>query len=262
MAVNYGVSPTWARTTNEGRTYIARTGLYSNNVVFNIDFGSNSCYSGTGTSVTDLTNSYTGTLTSGAVYSANDRYGSIVHDGVDDYIDFGSVGVSSNVSVTNNFTIEQVFMPTAYQPGSYFGLTNLLAFKQSGAGSTMNYCTQATSDTSVTFIKRSSAESLQYHTFTVPSMVNKPTHLAFVITNGTSGSGSVACYHNGTLIGSNTITGSAIAAGSGDTLRIGNIGISNSCFTGSYYTCRIYSESLSAASVQRNFNIIKGRFGI
>lgn len=260
MGVAYGVNPEWAMATNEGRTHIATKGVYANNLVFNLDFGSNTSYSGSGVNIYDLTGNYPGTLVNGPTVSSTDLYGGAVLDGNDDYLDFNAQGTSSNVSVVNNFTIEQVFKPIDYQPGTYFGLTNMLVHK--GSASTFNYSTQVTTDTSVSFIKRSGAEVLQYHTFTVPSMLFRPTHLTFVVTNGTSGSGTVACYHNGTFIGSTTITGAAIAAVAGDPFRMGNVGIANSAFKGTYYSCRIYNESLSAASIQKNFNAVRKRFGI
>lgn len=260
MGIAYGVNPVWAKETNAGRTHIATKGVYSNNIVFNLDFGSNSCYSGTGTSVTDLTGSYTGTLTNGPSYSSAE-YGGIVLDGVDDYIGFGNLGASSNVSVSNNFTIEQVFKPTNYQSGAYYGLTNMLLVK--GSATTYNYATQISSDTTVAFIKRTTGgEALQFNTFTVPSMLFKPTVITFVVTSGTSGSGTVACYHNGALIGSQTIAGSGIAAGTSDPFQIGTQGTANTAFIGTYYSGRIYSTSLTADNVLKNFNVIKGRFGL
>jgi hypothetical protein len=260
MGVNYGISPNWAKDTNEGRTHIATKGVYSNNLVFNLDFGTTGSYSGSGTSVADLTGSYTGTLNSGATFSATDQYGGIVLDGVDDTIRFGTIPLVSNVSVTNNFTIEQVFKPTSYQPGTYFGLTNSLMYK--GTASTFNYATQVSSDTTVSFIKRTSPEGLQYSTFTVPSMLNQPSVLTFVVSNGTSGSGTVSCYLNGEFIQTQTITGTAIAAVADDPFRIGGDITANSQFKGTYYSCRIYNTNLSATDVKRNFNVIRKRFGI
>lgn len=260
MSVAYGVDSVWAKETNQGRTHIATKGVHSNNLVFNVDFGANTCYSGSGTTVLDLTGSYTGTLVNGPTFSSSDFYGAIVSDGVDDYIDFGAQATSSNVSVSNNFTIEQVFKPTNYQSGTYFGLTNMLIYK--GTASTYNYATQVSSDTTVSFIKRTGAEGLQYHTFTVPSMLFKPTVLSFVITNGASGSGTVTCYYNGSLIGTQTITGAGIAPVASDPFRAGYIGAANTAFIGSYYSCRIYSESLNSTSIQRNYNAVRKRYGL
>lgn len=260
MSISYGVSPIWTKETNVGRTHVATKGVYSNNLVFNLDFGCTGSYSGSGTSVADLTGNYTGTLNNGTTYSSTDQYGGMVLDGVDDVIRFGTVGVSSNVSVSNNFTIEQVFKPTNYQSGTYFGLTNVLVYK--GNASTFNYATQVSSDTTVSFIKRTSREGLQYHTFTVPSMLNVPTVITFVVTNGTSGSGTVSCYRNGQFIQTQTIVGTAITPVTDDPFRIGGDISSNSQFIGTYYSCRIYNTNLSNTDVQRNFYALRGRFGL
>lgn len=260
MGINYGVSPSWAKEINDGRTHIATKGVYSNNLVFNLDFGTTGSYSGSGTSVADLTGSYTGTLNNGTTFSATDQYGGMVLDGIDDVIRFGTIPLVSNVSVTNNFTIEQVFKPTGFQPGTYFGLTNSLIHK--GTASTFNYATQVSSDTTVSFIKRTSPEGLQYSTFTVPSMRNRPNVLTFVVANGTSGSGTISCYFNGEFIQTQTIVGTAITAVADDPFRIGGDISSNSQFIGTYYSCRIYNTNLSASDVKRNFNALRGRFGL
>jgi hypothetical protein len=260
MAVAYGISPDWAKGTNDGRTHIATKGVYTSNIVFNVDFGTTGSYIGTGTSVSDLTGSYTGTLNNGTTFSAADQYGGMVLDGVDDVIRFGTIPLASNVSVTNNFTIEQVFKPTGYQPGTYFGLTNSLIYK--GTASTFNYATQVSSDTTVSFIKRTSPEGLQYSTFTVPSMLNHPNVLTFVVTNGASGSGTVSCYFNGEFIQTQSIAGAAIAAVDNDPFRLGGDLTANSQFIGTYYSCRIYNTSLSAADVKRNFNAVRKRFNL
>ena len=261
MGISYGISSEWAKATNEGRTHIATKGVYSNNLVFNLDFGSNSCYSGSGTSLVDLTGSYTGTLVNGTAYSSTSYYGGMVFDGVNDYINFGTIGTSSNVSFSNNFTIEQIFTPTGYQPGTYFGLTNMLISK--GTASTYNYATQASSDTTFSFIKRTSPEGLQYHTFTVPSMVQKVNVVTLVIQNGSNTSAdTVTCYHNGVFIATQNIVGDVITPVANDPFNISGLGAANGYFIGTYYAGRMYNEALSASDVMRNFNVLRGRFGL
>src|SRR6056300_1744909 len=65
MGVMYGVNPTWAAQTNEGRTHIATKGVVQSGLVLNLDAGVLSSYPGSGTTWTDLSgNGYNHTLIS------------------------------------------------------------------------------------------------------------------------------------------------------------------------------------------------------
>lgn len=263
MSIAYGISNDWAKETDAGRTHIATKGVYANNLVFNIDFGSNSCYSGSGTSLIDLTGSYTGTLVNGPTFSSSTTfyYGGLTFDGINDSISFGNIGTSSNVSFSNNFTIEQIFTPTGYQPGAYYGLTNMLIAK--GTASTYNYATQVSSDTTFSFVKRTSPETLFYNTFTVPSMAQKVNVVTLVVQNGSNtSSDTITCYHNGVLIGTQNIDGAAITPVTNDPFNISGLGVANGYFIGTYYACRMYNTALTSTDVAKNFNVIRRRYGL
>lgn len=264
MAVHYGIDPLWAALTNQGRTHIATTGINQTGLVFNIDLGTTSSYPGSGTTLFDLKQNQNLSLVNTPLYSASatDYYGALVFDGVNEYGQATSLPLNSPLSLTTNFTIEQVFKPTAYQASNYFGITNVLISK--GPASTYNYATQVTTDTTVSFIKRDNAESLQFHTFTVPSMLNKINVLSFVIENGNNTSiDTVKCYHNGEFISSMNIAGNLIAAYANDTLYLGGLGATQyTNFTGSYYSCRIYNRALSATEITKNFNTIRRRYNL
>lgn len=194
-------------------------------------------------------NSINGTLTNGLTYS-NDEFGKLIYTGNDDYVNFGSLSSSSPLSLTSNFTIEQVFKPTAYQPNNYFGLTNILLIK--GNLSTVNYLTQLNNSTTVNFVKISSSESLQAHTFTVPSMTNNINTLTFVIQSNTT----LLCYFNGTYIDQKSITGLAIEAQATETTSISRTNVSSDMtFIGHYYSCRVYNRVLSDVEIKRNYNM-------
>lgn len=177
-------------------------------------------------------------------------------DGVDDYFDFGYIASDSKVSLIENFSIVQVFKPTNYQPSTYFGLTNLLLYK--GNLSTVNYLTELIDDTTVSFLKRSTGESLQGHTFTVPSMLNNINVLTFVI----SGNTTVDCYMNDAYINTLTINGLAMEAQSSEVLRITNPTVDTMAFIGDYYSCKIYNKPLIETEVIQNFNAIKSRYNL
>jgi hypothetical protein len=233
--------------------------IVTNGLVLALDAADRNSYVSSSTTWRDMARSgYSGTLTNGPTFST-DGGGSIVFNG-NNYINSPTYPVTSSLSFyTGSFTLEATFKPTAYQTSSYFGLTNMVLLK--GPASTFNYVMQVTSDTSVSFIKRGSTESLQYHTFTVPSMLNKINNVIFSInTTGTT----VTCYLNSNLIGSLTITGTPIEPNTpNDFLLIGALGgTAATYFTGNVYNIRIYNIPLSAAQVAQNYNSQKSRFGL
>jgi hypothetical protein len=102
MGVYYGVDPSWAAQTNEGRTHIATKGIVQSGLVLNLDAGVSSSYPGTGTTWTDLSgNGNNGTLEGGPIYSSANG-GSITFDGTDDYVNLGN---PSSLSFASALTI-------------------------------------------------------------------------------------------------------------------------------------------------------------
>jgi hypothetical protein len=234
--------------------------VVTNGLVLSLDAANRKSYISGSSSWRDMAGSgYLGTLISNPS-SSLDNCGSIVFNGTTNYVNSPSYPVTAPFSFyTGSFTLEATFKPIAYQTSSYFGLTNMVLLK--GPASTFNYVMQVTSDTSVSFIKRGSAESLQYNTFTVPSMLNKINNTVFTINaTGTT----VTCYLNGNLIGSLAITGTPIEPNTpNDFLLIGALGgTAATYFTGNIYNIRIYNKTLNAEEVQQNYNALKPRFNL
>ncbi len=235
--------------------------VVTNGLVLYLDAANPKSYINGTTNWRDMAGSvYLGTLTNGPTFNS-DNYGSIVFDGANDYVNSSTYPVTSTFSFyTGSFSLEATVRPTNYQTASYFGLVNMIMIKGNSA-STINYSTQVTSDTSVSFIKRGSAESLQYTTFTVPSMLNKISNIVFTVNpTGTT----VTCYLNGNLIGSAAITGTPIEPSSNDTLRFSGISTTGlgTQFIGNIYNAKIYNRTLTAAEVQQNYNALKPRFNL
>jgi hypothetical protein len=261
VGISYGVDPTWAYSTVQGRNHISTLGVIQTGLVYNIDLGSTLSYPGTGVVLNDLKQNHNLTLVNGPTYSSNDRYGALIFDGVNDYCSV-TLPLGSPLSLTQNFTIEQVFKPTAYQTSNYYGLTNMLLSK--GTASTYNYATQVTNDTTISFIKRNNAEGLQGHSFTVPSLLNNPNMVTLVIQNGDNTAiDTVSCYYNGQFVSTQNIIGGLMAAYANDPLYLCGLGgLQYTVFTGSYYSGRIYNRALTANEIQKNFNAIRRRYDL
>ena len=263
MATFYGIDPVWAATTDAGRTHVVTKGIVQNGLVFNIDAGVTTSYPGSGATWTNLASGApNGTLVNGPTFRRISG-GNIAFNGTNTNASFGTISTSSQISLTNNFTIEQIFKPTAYSTSTYFGIANQLIAK--GSASTYNYATQPSSDTTFSFTKRTSPEGLQYHTFTVPSMLNNVNVVTLVIANGIdSANDTVTCYHNGTFIQTQSIVGANIAAVDADPFVLGGLSTSIpvTLFTGEYYAGRIYNRALTAVEVKKNFNAVRTRYSL
>lgn len=110
-----------------------------------------------------------GTLTNGPTWTNGPVGGAIDLDGSDDYV---NVGTGSGLSFTDNFTLSSWIHPTDYHTTGYFGLKNHIFSR--GPASTYNYALQATSATTLSFIKRTDSESLQFYNFTgIPSLTDR-----------------------------------------------------------------------------------------
>jgi len=216
----------------------------------------------------DLTkNGNTPTLSNGPTYDYSNK-GSIVFDGVNDYAGgyisgtlLSSLGTSSVLSFTGNFTLEHWIKPTflwdgIYATSSYFGIANMIMCK--GPASTYNYQTQVTNNTTLSFTKRTTPEGLIRKDFTVASLLNKITQVVFVITTT-----QIILYVNGSLSGTQSITGLTIAPAASDPLFIGSMNsVQYTQFTGNMYIHRIYNKVLSDTEVLQNYNATRSRFGI
>ena len=233
--------------------------IVTEGLVLAVDAADRNSYAGSGTTWNGLgTGDYTGTLTNGPTFSDADG-GSIVFDGTNDFVNSIVYPVTSPFSFyTGSFTLEAIVKPTSYQTGSYFGLANMVVMKSFSA-TTFNYAMQVTNDTTVSFIKRSSPESLQFHSFTVPSMRNRISSITFTINaTGTT----VTCYFNGNLIGSLSITGTLIQPNASDTILISGLSATalGTQFIGNIYGIKIYNIPLSAAQVAQNVAAVKSRY--
>ena len=100
------ITTTTTTTTAAPTTTTTTTTTSTGSLILNLDAGNTSSYPGTGTTWTDLTNTYSGiSLVNGALYNS-DGGGNILLDGVNDYIDLGLIGVMPN---KNKFTFNTVY---------------------------------------------------------------------------------------------------------------------------------------------------------
>lgn len=257
MATFYGIDPAWAANTDAGRTHIITKGIVQDGLVFNIDAGVSTSYPGTGSTWTDLEGNENLTLYGSPPYTSLNGGGIVLTTAT--YARTAlAVSTTSAVSVTGDFTIEQVFKPTAYQASAYVGLTNMLLCKNF-AGNTFNYVTQCTNNTTFSFMKRTSPESIQSVSWTVPAMLRNVNHATVVISGL-----NVSLYFNSVFISTQTLAGLPIAPNAtNEYVYVSpNIVSTQTCFLGEYYAGRIYNRTLSNTEIKKNFNAVKTRYNL
>jgi hypothetical protein len=222
--------------------------IVTDNLTFAIDAGSTRSYPGSGTTVTSLVGSATGTLNNGVGFSAANG-GNFTFDGVDDHINLG-VGTGLN-QYSGDFAIS-VWVMRVTGGGNYGSII-------------ADYYTNSTATTNEWQIMV--GPSSQFVLYKVPGYVINATSSGF--SNGTwinlvvtrIGS-TISMYANSNLIA--TATNSTTFGTSTGNFNIGIDGNNSSePLTGKISALQIRnSQGLTAAEVLQNFNAQKSRFGL
>ena len=218
--------------------------IVTSGLVLALDAADKLSYPGSGTSWFDLSgNNTTGTLTNGPTFSAGNM-GSVVFDGVDDYISFSSL-----LDTTANVSVEMWFYNTQTS-----GESTLLS---NGYGSTTGYiiglglCSSGITTLNVTFGGIACG--------VVTATVSTNTWYQMVFTKSSS---SNVLYTNGIQQSTASRNCNSPAGGTiiGDTYAPrGGVG---GFYKGNIAISRMYNRALSAAEVLQNYNAVKSRFGL
>jgi hypothetical protein len=241
MGVAYGINPTWAAQTNEGRTHIATKGIVQSGLVLNLDAGVSSSYLGSGTTWTDLSGQgNTGTLTNGPTYSSANG-GGLVFDGSDDYVELNTTNI---VTGTNPFTFDCFYTITSTNNGG-------VLFGNFGPGYITNYL----------WISGEYGIYINSDVY-FPGYPLQPGTYHMAATRESNG--SVVLYKNGVEVNSGSLTASIP---DGPNFRIGSDtnsagGPGGEELNGKIYSMKLYNRVLTAAEVKQNFNALRGRFSI
>jgi len=219
------------------------TELVTNGLVLLLDANNTNSYPGTGTTWTDLSgNNNNGTLTNGASYSSASG-GSIVFDGVNDYV--GSF--PTQISGVGSKTICAFIYPTTTSRAGICGIRN-------------------STDGWVFTINRNASGNLTYFhttgtTVEVSAGISINNWVQVCVTYSTVTS-TVILYKNGYQVGS-TATSVSTIVGSSFKGVIGDEDASiTTPFKGNISNLQIYNRDLSATEVLQNFNVTRTRFGV
>lgn len=192
-------------------------------------------------------NGNSGSLVNGPTYSSADG-GSIVFDGVDDYVNCGNN--STILSITNQVTW-----------GGFVKFTQLSNYrrfltKDNGTQGVIEIFYNTVANRFDVEVVTSTGRTSSRST-TIPA-INNVYHLI-----GTYDGSNIKIYVNGVLENTTVKTGD-IVIGSGGGIYLGNTPITPSNFylVGNIYQVQIYNRALSASEVLQNYNAQKSRFGL
>jgi hypothetical protein len=220
--------------------------IITDGLVLSLDAGNTKSYPGSGTTWTDKSGfGNNGTLTNGPTFNSANG-GSIVFDGVNDYVNFGTTsrGIGGSSAATMELFLNMTFPAELQQIFGFRDNTGFdFYFLAFGLG---------TSE----FRARNSAGTAYNLTPSIATYEGKWTQINFSV--GPSGR---RVFANGNLISSSpTWTGTF---GSTSPLSLGNYQLANIWFaTGNVSTAKLYNRELTAQEIQQNYNSTKTRYGL
>ena len=226
--------------------------IVTDNLVLALDAGNTKSYPGSGTAWTDLVGNNTGTLTNGPTFSSDDG-GSIVFDGTNDYINFGSVS-DANFG-TGDFAVECWFLDDGSAP-DYGGLVvngqsggsdnSAFQFGKGGNSAGEGHTNR------IEFVRGEASGSYALYDSTNTIQSNTWTH-GIATRIGTT----VKLYINGVEVDSMTDSGSY----SNTALRVGVNRGGSIYWSGKISNVKLYKgKGLTETEVAQNYNALKGRY--
>jgi hypothetical protein len=232
--------------------YKNETGIVRSGLVNYLDAGIVGSYPGSGTTWTDITGNYNGTLTNGPTFNTG-AGGYLQFDGANDYVTLGN---QSGLGFTNGtFSIETwVYIPSSWTAGSQY--PNVVS-KGAGAGwDSAGWSLFIFRDWNGPYtwgsgMRNGGSTNINYRT-SAPSN----TYLHLMVTADGS---NVRLYENGVLMTTGTQTISPAA--SSTPVWIGADSHYQSIwFPGRIGGVRLYTRGLSTAEVIQNYNATRQRF--
>lgn len=219
--------------------------IVTDGLVLHLDAANSKSYPGSGTSWFDLSgNNNHGTLTNGPTYTSANK-GSIVFDGINDYITLGTKNI-----ITTDFSVNMSIRVTAATKEVHF-----FSFGYWDNPSAIMYRNEASPyDLSIIYRNLTGTNTLYASSF----VINQNT--TYNITWTRSNSNNIL-YINGINIYSfsNSIIFSSVIYDIGwATVR----NKTTAYYQGNIYNTTLYNRALSAIEVLQNYNALKGRYGL
>lgn len=236
--------------------------IVTDGLVLNLDATNINSYPGSGNTWTD-TSFYrnNGTLTNGPTFLRERGRGSIVFDGVDDYV-ITAADSTPALDITSQITLEAWIMSTALANANHGDGLNSKGTSSDGNSGVYEMLLIQSSPVNIPFFRmRIGSSTPTYNPTNIPINLNQ----IYQIVSTYNGS-IMRIYVNGVESGTGLTQSGSIETNT-QQLTIGvrfnnRGGGSDSFFSGRIYNNKIYNKALSAQEVQQNFNALKSRFGL
>jgi hypothetical protein len=223
----------------------------TNGLVLSLDAAKRDSYPGSGTAWRDISgNGINGTLTNGPTFNS-DNGGSIVFDGVDDYVNNGNI----TNSIVNQASLN-IWIYTSQTESQYINYVFSMSNFSVWVGGTFSSANIAAKSIGLAINSLALVSSAVPNSFTTTDY-NKWNNICVVYdsTNGAS------IYKNTVLLSMLTNN----ASGSLSSSLSLNIGRRNDDFwywNGRVSNVQLYNRALSAQEVLQNYNAVKSRYGL
>jgi len=243
--------------------------LVKEDLVLHLDAGNLASYPGSGTTWTDISvNSNNGTLTNGPTYDPANK-GSIVFDGVDDYVISSSFNDDSNQALS----VFCWFKPSELNGGQFDNIyfSWLVNKRDDGNDRQWQLICRSIVNTNDHRIQmnmwdNTSGTQISLGVLGNTTLDNNTWYYGGFTTNGTN----ATLYLNGSVENTGTLGGSGVRkTGSRDLIIASpawNLGFippqDNLRLTGRISNVTIYNRALSQSEVKQNFAALRGRYGI
>jgi hypothetical protein len=231
----------------------------TNGLLINYDAAQLRSYPGSGNIITDLSGrGNNGTLTNGPTFSSL-RGGSILVDGVDDYINLGNW--NSGVNVSLYYLTFIVWLRQSYQLGSCGILSGYYNNPPTGGyGAYFQFNNGGGTQT----LQFGAIRTFTGQNFSLSSTTNIPwdtdTMVAATFDPAATGYGNI--YINGVLDKSAFLFTSSIIDNTGQPYRIASGTTGTPFFKGYIYSAQVYSVALTATEIKQYYDATKTRFGL
>jgi hypothetical protein len=218
--------------------------ILTNGLVLALDAANSKSYPGSGTTWTDLSgNGNNGTLTNGPTFNSANG-GSIVFDGVDDYVNVPTFSIP-----TSSFSCESFFK------WSNIGTNRGSIFSLNYNYPTSGYLIRQRDDSSGKFVVWSDYGSESGIYSTTALIVNTWNHVIV-----TQESTICSIYINGIFDSSQSLPNPVL--NQSYPILLGRRASTGAYLTGNIAAAKIYNRALSASEILQNYNAQKSRFNL
>jgi hypothetical protein len=234
--------------------------IITNGLVLALDAGNTKSYVSGSTTWFDKSGyANNGTLTNGPTFNSGSG-GSIVFDGVDDYVNCGNI--STTILSNNQFTANYWFRMTGTARGDLFNIKNFNT-PQDDIGFFIDTNNKLFSYIQVQGTITNNNVGFGYASISTTTFLR---NTIYNVTFGKDASQKIFMYVNGVLDNNtySTTTNTATVATTPFWIASNKTNPTTPAipFAGNIYNTQIYNRALSQAEITQNFNALRGRFGI